>query len=385
MEIIALALIFAFALGAEVLLFGRFAFTGLKYRCEFSSPEAYEGDKLFLVETVYNRKLLPVPWLKVDIHSSRWLNFAGTCSVVAQENRRVTSSFTLRGYQRTTRRWHLACLKRGVFTTENVTLVSGDLLNFRVVSIPVRVNASLTVYPEIIDLEEVFTPVNFLQSDNIVRRWIVDDPFIVAGARDYTGSDPLNRIHWPATAREGRLMIRKNDFTAQNSLAILLNMQSKPDEYADIIYKDKAELGIKAAATLLNRALEAGMPVRLATNGCIPEEQNRTILTGEAADREHAAGLLKILAKLTMRTVKDFEYFMEDITDVITNSRVIIITPYVSRQLGEQIRRLQDASNTVGVILLGRAFEYGAFPGDLEIYEVSEKYLAQTAGREGGK
>ena len=384
MEIIALAIIFAASLGFEMWLFRRHSFTGLEYRCEFSRSEAHEGDSLYLVETVYNKKLLPVPWLKVDIHSSRWLDFAGTCSVVAQDSRRVTSSFILKGYQRITRRWKLKCLKRGVFITENVTLVSGDLLNFSVVSIPARVEASLTVYPEIIDLEDVFVPVNFLQSDHIVRRWIVDDPFIMAGAREYTGSEPLNRIHWPATAKEGRLMVRKNDFTSRTGLTILLNMQSKLYEYTDIVDKDIVELGIKAAATLLDRALKSGTTVRMGSNGCIPGEQDRMIFTGEAADREHIGGLLRILAQLSMKTVRDFEVFLESRIGEIDNSEIVIITPYLSRKMCDQIRLLQDETNYVRVILLDRVFEQGALPGDIEIYVVAERNVSKKDGREGG-
>ena len=262
MEAVSFIIIFIAALWLQNWLFSRFAFTGLEYRCEFSTPEAHEGDNIYIIETVYNRKPLPIPWLKVDIHSSRWLDFAGTCSVVAQDNRRVTSSYVLKGYQKTTRRWKLKCLKRGVFLTENVTLVSGDLLNFNVVSVPVKVDARLMVYPEVINLEDMFMPVNFLQSDNIVKRWIVDDPFIVSGAREYTSGDPINRIHWPATAKEGNLMIRKNDFTSQFSITILLNMQSSLYEYVDVIDRNLVELGIKTAATLLDRALGINVPVR---------------------------------------------------------------------------------------------------------------------------
>ena len=141
------------------------------------------------METVYNGKLLPVPWLRVDIHTSRWLEFARTCSVIAQENRHVTSSFVLRSYQKITRKWKLKCLK-GVFHTENVTLVSGDLLNFSNVSEAMPVNATLIVYPQIIELEELFVPVSLQQGDRVVNRWIIDDPFIVAGVREYAPGDP---------------------------------------------------------------------------------------------------------------------------------------------------------------------------------------------------
>lgn len=379
MEVAALVIIFFAVLYIQVWLFGRFAFTGLEYRCEFSTSEAHEGDDIYLVETVYNKKLLPVPWLKVDIHSSRWLGFAGTCSVIAQDSRRVTSSFVLKGYQKTTRRWKLKCLKRGVFITENVTLISGDLLNFNVVSIPVRVDACLMVYPEIINLEEIFNPVNFLQSDNIVRRWIVDDPFIMSGAREYTPRDPVNRIHWPATAKEGRLMIRKNDFTAHLSLTILLNMQSKLYEYVDVVYKSRIELGIKAAATLIDRALRIGAPFRLGTNGCMPDNTNRMIFTGEAADMEHGGGLLKILARLSMKNVKDFEVFLGEKMLEITNSDVVIITSYLSRNLCDQIRSLETGDNTVAVLLLDEAYEAGALPGDIDIFTISGDHTYDMA------
>lgn len=263
-----------------------------------------------------------------------------------------------------------------------MTLVSGDLLNMRTESIPVRVDASLMVYPEIIDLEDVFEPVNFIQSDRTVRRWIVDDPFIIAGSREYTGSEPLNRVHWPATAKEGRLMVRKNDFTSQTSLAILLNMQSGLYEHNDIVDKEIVELGIKAAATLLDRALREGVTVRMGTNGCISKGQDEMIFTGEAADREHVAGLLKILAELNMRTVKDFEVFLDDRLGEVENSGIVIITPYLSIRMCEQIRQLRDMSNDVRVILLDTVFEDGVLPGDIEIYAVSEKYSRKkTAGK----
>ena len=381
MDVIALALIFAVLLGLQTSLLCGYCFRKLNYKCEFSVSEAHEGDSLYLIETVYNCKLLPVPWLKVDIHSSRWLDFAGTCSVIAQDDRRVTSSFTLRSYQRITRKWKLKCLKRGVFTTENVTLVSGDLLNFRVVSIPMAVNAQLMVYPEIVDLEELFTPVNLQQSDKTVNRWIIDDPFMVSGAREYTPGDPLNRIHWPATARNGRFMVKKNEYTSQRSLTILLNMQSQLYEYADTINKKNAELGIKVSATLLDRALKEGSPVRLGTNGCTSSDARKEIFTGEAADKEHVSDLFKILARLLMKNVKDFEMMLDEVLPVLENTEVVIITAYMSRRMCEQSDRLVLAGNTVSVILLDTVFEADVRPELAELYVPAEnKGISEREG-----
>lgn len=380
MDVIALALIFLFCLWLQMVVFCKYSFHKLHYKCEFSVREAHEGDDIYLVETVYNSKLLPVPWLKVDIHTSRWLGFAQTCSVVAQDSRRVTSSFVLKSYQRTTRSWKLKCLKRGVFTTENVTLVSGDLLSYSTVSEPLAVNARLTVYPEIVDLEEMFTPVNLTQSDNTVNRWIVDDPFMVAGARDYTPGDPLNRIHWPASARCGRLMVRKNEFTSQQSLTVLLNMQSQLYEYADTINKRLAEIGIKVAATLFDRALREGATVRFGTNGCVLADARQTIFTGEAGDKEHITELFKILAGLMMKNVKDFENLLDEVIPVLENTEVVIVTAYMSRRISEQVELLEAAGNTVSIILLDTVYEPGAQRGNAQVYLFSDSRFMEEEG-----
>jgi hypothetical protein len=93
MEIFTLFVVIIIAYFGQSLLFQSMVFKNLEYSCEFSTKSAIEGDTIFLVETVQNRKFLPVPWLKADIHSSRWLDFAETSSVVNQDSRRVTSCF----------------------------------------------------------------------------------------------------------------------------------------------------------------------------------------------------------------------------------------------------------------------------------------------------
>ena len=351
MDIIALLLILAFMLWLQMYLLCKFVLDRLEYRFEFSVPEAHEGDTITLVETVYNGKLLPVPWLRVDIHTSRWLEFAGTCSVIAQDNRHVTSSFVLKSYQKITRKWKLKCLKRGIFHTENVTLVSGDLLNFGTVSSALPVNVALTVYPRMIDLDELFVPVSLQQSDRVVNRWIIDDPFLVAGVRDYTAGDPFNRIHWPASAKSGRLMVRKNEYTSQQNLTVILNMQSRHYEIFDTIDKAMAELGIKVAATLFDRALREGNPVRLITNGCTVPDAKQPIVTGEAAGRDHVTSLLRILAGLRMKTVKDFRNLLEEVSSGILDSEIVIITAYLTVEMSRLADRIAHEGNDVRYVL----------------------------------
>lgn len=380
MDVIALAVIFTAVLWLQIFLFSRFAFRKLDYMCEFSVSEAYEGDSIFLIETVYNGKLLPVPWLRADIHTSRWLGFAETCSVVAQNSRWVTSSFVLKSYQKTTRRWKLTCLKRGIFFTENVTLVTGDLLNYGVNSIAAPVHANLVVYPQTIDIDDLFVAVNPLQGDRIVKRWIIDDPFIVSGPKDYTPGDPPNRIHWPATARCGKLMVKKNEFTSQQSLTVLLNMQSRLYENSFVVNTQEAEFGIKVAATIFDRAFKEGIPVRFATNGCISSDARQAIFTGEAADKDHFSALYRILAGLLMKNVKDFETLLDEVIPVVENTEIIIVTAYLSKMICRQSDFLAASGNTVSIVLLDTACEAGARPENAGLYILSDKKCMQLKG-----
>jgi len=377
LDIIVFIVIFGGILLLQSALFNKYTFRKLDYMCGFSTSKAHEGDEVYLTETVYNRKLLPVPWLKVDIHSSAWLDFAQTCSVKAQDSRRVTSSFMLKGYQKITRRWKVKCLKRGVFETENVTLISGGLLGANIISVPFRVNASIMVYPAIVDIDEMFTPVNLMQSETVVKRWIVEDPFVVAGAREYAPGDPLNRIHWPSSAKTGNLMVKNNEFTSKRSQMVLLNMQSKLYEQSNVINKEKAELNIKVAATLFDRALADGTPVSFATNGCTAADVRNLIITGEGADREHILELFEILARLKMKSVKNFEDLLEEVKAGLINTEVVIITAYLSKEICRLADEMSLNGNGVNILLTDTGLEDNVLPGAANLYALSKGIEAE--------
>ncbi|HOJ11429.1 MAG TPA: DUF58 domain-containing protein [Clostridiales bacterium] len=375
MEVLALAVIAFAIIGFQAFIFRRFAFKNLKYKCEFSINEAHEGDDIYLIETVYNGKLLPVPWLKAELNSSKWLDFAETRSVVAQENRYVTSSFFLKSHQKVIRRWKLKCIKRGVFHIDRVSLVSGDLLGNAIDSMGIDVNTYLKVYPRTIELEKTFIPVNHLQGDAIVRRWIMEDPFIVAGTREYTSSDPMNKIHWASTAHAGRLMVKREDYTSQNGTAVFLNIQSIENEYFDAVYKDYIELGIKAAATIFDTALRNGIPVRFATNGTTVDDGRQMIFTSQASGRSHISSLLGILAMLQLRRLKDFEDFLRDVHNDIVNSEVILITSYLTVPICDLLRRMKMKNNRVKIMVTNKTIEPHTLPHDMDVYILKEAVI----------
>ena len=120
MEFVAIAVVLVGLFLLQNQLYKQYAFKNIRYSCTLSCNECYEGDEIELIEEIVNRKWLPLPWLKAEITTSRWLSFAGAQSGVTGETRFVPSFFSVKGYSRVTRRWKVKCLKRGEFSIEQV-------------------------------------------------------------------------------------------------------------------------------------------------------------------------------------------------------------------------------------------------------------------------
>ena len=106
--------------GAQSFVFSRFNFKSLKYTRTFSKRSVYEGETVEMVEQIVNRKLLPVPWLRVESRISPDLRFQ-----TAQEEREISedeqyhkSVFYLGPYSRVTRRQRLSACTAAIISSK---------------------------------------------------------------------------------------------------------------------------------------------------------------------------------------------------------------------------------------------------------------------------
>ncbi|HIT09550.1 MAG TPA: DUF58 domain-containing protein, partial [Candidatus Merdivicinus faecavium] len=230
MQLLAIAAVLLVILALQNWVYRKYALQNVHYRCYLSRDQVFEGEEIELVEEIENRKWLPLPWFKTEITVSRWLDFAGEQSQVSDKSRYVPSFFSLRSYQKVSRRWKLKCLKRGEYAIDRVVLVASDLLGNVNQSVGAEVHSSILVLPRPLgEMTEIET--RHLTGDRAVRRSLIEDPFLNAGVREYMEFDPMNRIHWPATAKEQKLMVFQNDSATSQSVTIILNMQSRAMEH----------------------------------------------------------------------------------------------------------------------------------------------------------
>lgn len=374
MELVALLIVFLVAVTIQNRLFSHVAFRNLHYSCELSTDEATQGDEIELIETIENRGWIPAPWLKTEITASRWLDFAGSQSSVTDQKRFVPSFFIVRGYSRVQRRWTVRCLRRGIYGIDRVVLISSDLFGNVTLSRDVEIASTVTVLPRPLEPPESEPTARYLSGDDIVRRHLMEDPFYRAGVREYTDRDPMTRISWLATARTGKLMAFENEYTARRSLAVLLNMQSRPFEKGPVLETQRMEDAISVCAALFENAARDGIPLRFLCNGSTSDAGNReTIATQENWGGNVSYSLQRTLAALQLENTQDISFYLDGLSQKIDAGEVVLVTCFLSEDIARFVWTQSMAGSHVRVILLGYAADYPVDMG-CEVTELSSNW-----------
>lgn len=297
------------------------------YTVRFSKTEAMEGDTVEIVEEIINDKRLPVPWVKTELNTSRWLEFSGTQAARGSDTRFVPSVFSLRPRQKCTRTRTVTALKRGSFTLESANMVGSDLLGLVSISRKLDVNESIRILPAPYELREGDLSQEELYGEVTARRFICDDPFLISGAREYTGREPMNRIHWNSTARTARLMVFNNDYTTLNRAAVIMNMQKTPIGDPRPLITGDLETYIKAAAFIFDTLAANSVDTDFYTNG------SGGVHARGGSTKEAYLGLLRELAALENTCYYGFDGFLRQMTEygnyLKDRTDIFIITAYI--------------------------------------------------------
>ncbi|TVY10453.1 DUF58 domain-containing protein [Paenibacillus cremeus] len=361
--------------GVQGWLFNRFGQRGLRYERYFSVRSCLPGEQIEMVERISNRKLLPVPWLRLEslIHANlkfeRQFNLDISDGVMFQNHR---SFFSLMPYMQITRRHHITCLKRGCYRLSTATLTSGDMLGLNRSSQQLTLGGELLVYPQPATLEGIDLPSHSWQGDVTVRRWIVDDPFMISGTREYRWGDPLKGINWKATARSGRLQVHQHDYTAEHRLLIYFNVEDHEKMWSQVNNVPLMEKGIAYAAAFAQLGIERGMETGFGTNAYSiddPKEPVRVEPMNGAAQLEF---LFETMAKLIVARAVPFDTFLEqEVERMVSGMDILILSAYVGEKMIAPIEELRRNGNAVDVFIL---------EGD----EVEESSMSSSSMEEAG-
>lgn len=334
----------------QALLFIRFGKKNVGYDRSFSKRAVFEGENVELIEVISNNKLLPMPWVRMESKFDSSLKFRSDKDTEIEHESFHRSLFSLMSFMKVTRRHQMTCTKRGCYDMKSVTLTGGDLFGIYHFTKIYDLDARLLVYPKLGDLDELGNDSHSFQGDITVKRFIIDDPFMLSGVREYMPGDPMNRINQSATARVGRLMVNNRDYTSDPRVVVILNMDVDENMWGSVTRPDLIEKGISYCASMINELLDMGLPTGFGTNG-MSVDGDRVISVAPQAGAGQRTLLFDTLAKIQMKREVRFQKYLNSIIDEgASGMDYCIFTLYENKALANACAKLRAMGNSVRVI-----------------------------------
>ncbi|RCX18172.1 uncharacterized protein DUF58 [Fontibacillus phaseoli] len=332
-------------------IYQRWSLTNVKYTRYFTKAAVFEEESLEMVEVISNAKPLPLPWLRLESSMAAGIMFGRQKNLDVYAGdiyQNHISLFYLRPYRQITRRHQLSCPRRGLYRLESATLTTGDPLGIVKKVRQFTLNLELLVYPRILALEEFPLPNHSWLGELSVRRWIVEDPFLTSGIREYRSGDALKSINWKATARTGNMQVHQRDYTADHRLVICLNVETSETMWRNILEPERIELGIRFAASVASYALQNGIETGLMCNGRLMDGPRDPIRIEPSGDGGQLEWLLGTLARVMLdRSVSMSRLLEEAVEAGTTDTDYLIISCHQGEKLRVQAELLQRNGNGI--------------------------------------
>lgn len=320
-----------------------YGFKNLNYKMEFEKQIVEIGEEIQITSTIENNKILSISYLKVKESFPAGFN----------QEKNIYTIFIM-PFQRVKRKYNIVGNKRGKHKFRSISLEIGDFTGFNKVYKEKKINENIVVLPRKVDLKDSISPVGDLYGDISVNRWIIDDPLMTVGIREYNLNDPQNFIHWPSSVKYNQLMVKKFDFTTDNSIMILLNIESSKPYWKDIKISH-IERAIEITRSVIEECEEAKIPYGFASNGY---NKNTDYNTGyfypSGLGPIHRMKFLQVLGSIDYIISNEFEDSVKDLARRQGNySTVVVITPNIMDSYIQALNKLnRNVAKTV-VISMG--------------------------------
>jgi uncharacterized protein (DUF58 family) len=178
-------------------------------------------------------------------------------------------------------------LPRGKYRYAGSHAVLEDPFGLAGTEIDLPGSGALLVYPRLVAIDALFSEAGSRAQDG--RRLLLRRPtgFDLHSVREYEDGESLRKVHWPTTARRGRLMVKDLEDSPRDEVAVLLDAAAgvtagdPPDSSFD--------MQVRAAGSILKVHARRGRRAVLVLNSAGRETQS---LRDEESDWRHALELL---------------------------------------------------------------------------------------------
>ena len=235
---------------------------GLVYDTDLKLAEP--GETIKLRYTVFNKGRRPVQYVGVSF------SFDGQMQVISTSTGKAERSFTgincsasyfIMPGQSAKCTIEFTLQKRGIHKIGLHYVEAGDFLGLRTVVKSFEPRTAVICTSRLSEQDIKVVVKGGYIGDITTRRFIMDDPSIIAGYREYTANEPMKKISWLQTAKQGKLMVKINDYTIDVNVTVALNMENYLSSGSQI------EKCFELARSVCEELEDQKIPYMLITNG----------------------------------------------------------------------------------------------------------------------
>jgi uncharacterized protein (DUF58 family) len=352
-------------------LWNRYCLTRVEYQRHLSRNQVFFGDEIVYEIEVANRKLLPLPWIKIEDELPENVTLLKGKAVPTLEERAIlTNMFPLNWYHRVKRRFPIRCEHRGCFLFGPTRIRSGDLFGFFKKELSIDKIDYLFVYPRLVPLDRLGIPSKQLFGDIRLKQHLFQDPVLTAGVRDYQSGDSLKRIHWKSTARLGRIQTRLFEPTTTVDLSVFLDVRTTDIPFWGSVAQLQ-EVGIMAAAAISQHALNAGFRVGFYANQ-ITRFSAGLVSVPHSQHPEQLTRILEALAQLhQVETTSISKFIRQEVRNLPWGSTLVVITAQTNEETIATLLDLKRVGRSVALVKIGgKALKTDT--GTLPVYQIQD-------------
>ena len=312
---------------------------GVSVSLNFEKNMIRAGEEVKLIETVENRKKLPLSSLKVKFQCSRYLLFSDMTNSSVTDRYYRNDLFSIMPYQRITRTHHITCPQRGYYGIYGIDLVGADLFFSEEMVASLSSETILYVLPKVLPYSQMEQAIRRISGEIATRRHEIEDPFTYRGIREYQPFDEPKTINWKATARTDELKVNIRENTSVNSVRIFMNLEDN-----GILRREELlEMSISLCGGIAEYLLREGVRLSVYANAgdCISGQKLQLENLADAVSME---GLSKALARLDLNSpMERFDTaFSEKLGEAEESIYTIFISPDIHEDYQQVLSDYQD-------------------------------------------
>ncbi len=322
----------------------------ITYNCEPSQHLVEPGEVFTLTTTVENRKSMLVPFIRMleNLPPDIKLYFKAEEIYYGATDVQLTSRFYMMPNQVYSREMDVSLSTRGCRHLRPAMIYGGDYLGLQEEEQYFPVQQEVVVMPEALNCPTLDSTLGSYLGDVSVNRFILEDPVLTVGFREYTGREPMRSISWSQTSRVGKLMVKNYDHTLDMAVTILLNVKvDQLTEETDARIEDCYRI----TRTVCEELEEKRIKYNFYTNATISGFAGTWSGIGEGLGDSHYRYVMEGLGRAVNYAFCEFSHLLRKVSDTADqSSSYIIITPYEDEEWQAELRRLR--SRTAGALCI---------------------------------